>query len=136
MDLSPVYQAVPVLGGCVAVLVLGLLLGGRPGRIAAQLAGLAIVLVFAGAGTYIGLGLACQAWAERPEYAWITLGVVIGAIALFAQHQAAKHRDHDDDDEDDEGGQHVYVPVPDPPPTNWSEFDDLRRGWDREPAGV
>lgn len=148
MDLSPVYQAGPILGGCFALLLVGLLLPAR-GHLLAKLAALGTLLVLTGTAIYVGLGLACQAWSERPELAWLALVTVSGTIALIAQHRAVRRtRRHDDDDEDDDGGLRVFAPpppapvspgpsrVPDPPPTDWTEFDAIRKGWDRDTVGV
>lgn len=150
MDLSPVYQAGPLLAGSFALLVVGLLCPAPVRGPVAKLGGLLTFAVLCCAAVYVGLGLATQAWETHPQYAWVGLVSAFGVAYLLAEQQRRKpvHK-RDDDEDDDDGGQRLHQPeppepespAPQPPPDlppapDWGEFDDLRKGWEREPAGV
>src|SRR3954468_5967253 len=97
----------------------------RPGRVIARTSAVAGSCVLICVAAYFGLGLACQAWSERPELAWLALVAVIGLIVLIAQQRGSFLQQHaDEDDDDDDGGLRAPgPPAPELPPADWAEFD-------------
>lgn len=147
---SALIDATLATGALGATVGLVALLLDRPWRFrTAVLGGALCVTPVLVALLYVVLGAAVRVWDDHPETARVAsiVLVVLLALASIGAHATRTGSDPRSDEGEDEDGGGGGGWRPDPPPraptpagpvvpdAPWGEFDDLRRGWERVPAG-
>jgi hypothetical protein len=151
MPLVPLQAlAVAIATGVGACLLAGGLTG--RGRRRLLLAGAVVVAAsLALAAIYVAFATAVTTWDERPQLAQGGALVLVAALMVLSivfrtahDRHARADGDEADDDAGGDGGQRRPTDPPPrrPPPAGprapvapWDEFDAIRSGWDRVPAG-
>lgn len=147
MQLAPLQALAPLVAVGLTGWTLGAALPERPGRRVRRLGSTLVLACLVAAGLWLAFAGTSALLQSRPALAPVALVAPMLVLLLVPLVRGRRGTPdapgpgaEDDDDGGGGGGQRLPRPDADPPGPSgpgvaWDDFDEIRRGWDRVPAG-